>query len=205
MKFNVVLLSVVAAGGVLLSGCLSRPPTLNVRHFVLAPISTNEPASTATKDFSVGIAFVKMPTYLLRKSLAVRNSANEIEYIEDALWAERLDQSFHRTLAANLSRLLPSANIHLTDWPRDQEVIKISIDVRQFDVDSSGRGNLNAYWRITSPGGDQHSKAGQARLIRTGASPRGHPEVIAMTLSDLTAEFSCELAQWIREFVKSSL
>jgi uncharacterized lipoprotein YmbA len=204
MKFNVVLLSVVAVGGVLLNGCLSRPPTLNVRHFVLAPIATNEPASTATKNLSVGIAFVKMPTYLLRKSIAVRNGANEIEYIEDALWAERLDQSFQRTLAANLSRLLPSANIHLTDWPRDQEVIRISIDVQQFDVDSSGNGTLNAHWRISAPNSDQQSKAGQARLTRAAASPRGHPEVFATTLSDLTAEFSRELAQSIRESVKSS-
>jgi hypothetical protein len=33
---------------------------------------------------------------------------------------------------------------------------------------------------------------------------RGQPEVIATTLSDLTAEFSRELAQSIRESVKSS-
>jgi len=202
MKFSVVLLSLFAVGGVLLSGCLSRPPTLNVRHFVLSPIATNEPASTTTKNLSVGIAFVKMPTYLFRKSMAVRNGANEIEYVEDALWAERLDQSFQRMLAANLSRLLPSANIHLTDWPRDQEVIKVFIDIQQFDVDSDGRGNLNANWRLTAPDSDQRLKSGQARLTRIGASPRDHPEVIATTLSDLTAVFSRELAQSIRESVQ---
>ena len=199
MKISVALLSVVAVGGVLLGGCLSRPPTLNVRHFVLAPMATNEPTSTATKNLSVGIAFVKMPTYLLRKSIAIRNGANEIEYIEDALWAERLDQSFQRTLAANLSCLLPSANIHLTDWPRDQEVIRIFVDIQQFEVDSNGNGTLNAHWRINA----RQSKAGQVRLTRTSASPRGHPEVIPTTLSDLAAEFSRELAQSIRESVNS--
>jgi uncharacterized lipoprotein YmbA len=198
-RFWFVRVAVTAIGGLLLSGCLSRPPTVVARHFVLAPIPANEPAATATKNVSVGIAFVKMPTYLLRKSMAVRNGANEIEYIEDALWAERLDQSFQRTLAANLSRLLPFANIHLTDWPRDQEVIRISIDVQQFDVDTSGNGTLNAQWRITAPDRDQQLKSGQAQLTRTGASPRGHPEMVATTLSDLTAEFSRELAQSFRE------
>jgi uncharacterized lipoprotein YmbA len=204
MKSSVVLLAFAAIAGLLLTGCLSRPPTIDARHFVLAPIATNEPAPAAAKHLSVGIGFVKMPSYLLRKAMAVRNNANEIGYIEDAQWAERLDQSFQRTLAANLSRLLPSANIYLTDWPRDEDVIKVFIDVQQFDVDSSGNGTLNAQWRINAPDSNQQSKPGQARLTRVGASPRGHPEVIATTLSDLTTEFSRELAQSIREFEKSS-
>jgi len=201
MKSSVALL-VFAIAGRLLTGCLSRPPTDNARHFVLAPISTNEPAPAAAKHLSVGIGFVKMPSYLLRKSMAVRNGANEIGYIEDAQWAERLDQCFPRIVAANLSRLLPSANIYLTDWPRDQAVISVFIDVQQFDVDSSGQGILNAHWRITPSDSEQQLKTGDARLSRTGASPRGQPEVIATTLSDLTAEFSRDLAQSIRESVK---
>lgn len=204
MKSSVVLLAFAAIAGVLLTGCLSRPPTINARHFVLAPISTNESAPAAAKHLSVGIGFVKMPSYLLRKTIAVRNGANEIGYIEDAQWAERLDQSFQRTLAANLSHLLPSANIYLTDWPRDQEVIRVFIDIQQFDVDSSGQGILNAHWRITPSDSDQQLKTGHARLSRTGASPQGHPEMVATTLSDLTAEFSRELAQSIRESGKPS-
>ena len=197
-------LALAALSSTLLTGCLLKRATDSTRHFVLSPISTNEPALVATEHLSVGIGFVKMPSYLLRKAMAVRNNANEIGYIEDAQWAERLDQSFQRTLAANLSHLLPSANIYLTDWPRDQEVIRISIDVQQFDVDTSGQGNLNAQWRITIHDSDQQSKTGYARLARTVASPHGHPEMVATTLSDLTAEFSRELAQSIRDSVKSS-
>jgi uncharacterized lipoprotein YmbA len=197
-----VIYFVFIAAGLLLTGCLSRPPTVNARHFVLAPTSTNELAPAAAKHLSVGIGFVKMPSYLLRKSMAVRNGANEIGYNEDAQWAERLDQCFQRIVAANLSRLLPSANIYPTDWPRDQETIKVFIDIQQLDVDSTGNGNLNAHWRITASDSDRQVKTGQSRLTRTGASPRGHPEVIATTLSDLTAEFSRDLAQSIRESVK---
>jgi len=196
--------ALAAAAGVLLSGCLSRPETVTTRHFILAPISTNEPAPAAAKQLSVGIGFVKMPSYLLRKSMAIRNGANEIEYIEDALWGERLDQCFQRTLAANLSRLLSSDHIYLGDWGRDQVQARLFVNVQQFDVDTSGHGNLNAQWRITAPDSDIPLKSGRARLDRTGASPRGKPEVIATTLSDLAAEFSRDLAQSIRESVKSS-
>src|SRR5260370_37636964 len=84
MKSSVVLLAFAAIAGVLLTGCLSRPPTINARHFVLAPNSTNESAPAAAKHLSVGIGFVKMPAYLLAKTIAVRNGADEFAYLDDA-------------------------------------------------------------------------------------------------------------------------
>ena len=187
-----------------LTGCLFKTATVSPRHFLLSPIPATETASAATGHLSIEIGIVKMPSYLLRDSMAIRNGANEIEYFENALWAERLDHCFQRTLAANLSHLLPSANIYVTDWPRDQQVIRVFIDIRQFDVDSSGQGILNAHWGITPSDSDKQSKTGHARLSRPGASPQGHPERLATTLSDLAAEFSRELAQSIRESGKPS-
>src|SRR5213592_3959026 len=113
---------------------------LEIRHFlqqIHGPvnmegegISPNEPAPSATERLSVGIGFVKMPSYLLRNSMAVRNGANEIEYIEDAQWAERLDHCFQLTLVANLSRLLSSNGIYLTDWGRGQVQARVFINVQ---------------------------------------------------------------------------
>jgi uncharacterized lipoprotein YmbA len=199
--FSLPRLVLVALTGMLLTGCLLKRATVSARHFVLAPIPTNGPAPAATEHLSVGIGLVKMSSYLLRNSMAVRN-ANEIEYLEDAEWAERLDQGFQRTLAANLSRLLSSESIYLADWGRAQVMVRVSVHVQQFDVDTNGRGTLVAQWRITAPDNDVPLKSGEARLDRTGASPRGKPEVIAATLSDLAAEFSRGLAQSIRESVK---
>jgi uncharacterized lipoprotein YmbA len=186
----------------LLSGCLLRPVTVSTRHFALAPIPAGEPRPVARaghEELSVGIGFVKMPSYLLRNSMAVRNGANEIEYLDDALWSERLDESFQRDLAANLADLLPSDSIYLTDWGHNQVIVAVYISVQQFDVDINGHGTLIAQWRITAPGSAVPLKSGRTRLERTGASPRGKPEVIAETLSDLTAQFSRDLAQSIRD------
>jgi uncharacterized lipoprotein YmbA len=189
-----------------LSGCMFRPVTVSTRHFTLAPIPTGEPrraGSSGAENLSVGIGFVKMPSYLLRNSMAVRNGANEIQYLENALWSERLDESFQHDLAANLADLLPSESIYLTDWDHNQVIVAVYISVQQFDVDTSGRGTLIAQWRITAPGGAVPLKSGRTRLERTGASPRGKPEVIAKTLSDLTDQFSRELAQSIRDARRS--
>ena len=204
MKIGVHLarLAFVALVCVSMSGCLLRPATVSTRHFVLAPISTNESAHAMAAPLSVGIGLVKIPAYLMRDSIALRNGSNEIEYLEDALWAERLDQSLQQTLALNLSRLLPSDKIYLTDWGRDQAGPKVFISVQQFDVDTIGRGTLIADWRINAPDNDTPLKSGQTRLVLAGSSPRGHPEVIAATLSNLTAEFSRELAQAINALAR---
>jgi uncharacterized lipoprotein YmbA len=191
---------------VILSGCVLKPVTVSTRHFSLAPIPTSElglVGQAGREHLSVGIGFVKMPSYLLRNSIAVRRGANEIEYLEDAFWSERLDESLQRDLAANLSNLLPSDSIYLTDWGHDQVTVAVYISVQQFDVDINGRGTLIAQWRINAPGSDVALKSGRTRLERKGASPRGKPEIIAVTLSDLAAEFSRDLAQSIREARRS--
>jgi uncharacterized lipoprotein YmbA len=136
--------------------------------------------------------------------MAVRKGTNEIDYLENALWAERLDHSFERTLASNLSQLLSPDGIYLDDWGRDQVAVRVSINVQQFDVDTRGTGTLIAQWRIAARENDSPLKSGLARLARTGTPPNGKPELIAATLSELAADFSRELAQSIRESLQSS-
>jgi uncharacterized lipoprotein YmbA len=140
-----------------------------------------------------------MPSYLLRDQLAVRNGANEIEYLENALWAERLDQSFQRTLAINVSRLLAAETNNPVNSSRDAITEKVFVTVRQFDVDTRGHGTLIAQWRITAPDNDMRLKIGDACLSRSGASPRGNPQAIATTLSDLVADLSRDLVQFFRD------
>jgi uncharacterized lipoprotein YmbA len=189
----------VAVTGMLLAGCSFKRVTDSPRHFVLEPIGKDEPAPAATRNLAVGIAFVTMPPELLRDSMAVQNGTNEFQYLENALWAERLDHSFERTLAANLSQLLSSDNIYTGNWSRDQVMLRVSIQVEKFEVDTHGNGTLLARWRIKARDKEQPLKTGIARATRTGASPHGKPEVIVTTLSDLTADFSRDLAPAIRE------
>lgn len=205
LAFRRTCLVLLAIAPTFLTGCLFKSEPISTRHFILASVSTNAepPVPPASGEgLSVGIAPVRMPSHLLRDSLAVRNSANEIEYLEGAQWGERLDQSFQRTVAANLSRLLLTDHVYATDWARNQVTRRIFINVQQFEVDTQGHGTLLAHWRITAPDSDSPLKTGTLRLERTGPSPRGNPAVIPATLSDLTAEFSRELAKSIHESSK---
>ena len=193
------LLFMMSSLALLLGGCVTKPARVLTRHFVLAPIPGREHAPAAAQPLAVEVAFVKMPSYLLRDSMVVRKSADEVEYLETALWAERLDQSFRQTLAENLSLLLASDRAYLAAAERDRVVLRVSVNVQQFDVDTEGRGTLLAAWRLTAVGADKPMKIGQAHLTRAGPSPRGKPEAIATTLSALLAEFSRDLAPALRE------
>ena len=193
------LLLVLCSAGLLLGGCVIKPARVQTRHFVLAPIPAPEHAPTTAQPLAIEAGFVKIPSYLLRDSMVVRKSADEVEYLETALWAERLDQSFRQTLAQNLSVLLASDRACLSGYERDRLVVRVSVNVEQFDVDTEGRGTLLATWRLTSVDADKPMKIGQAHLTRPGPSPRGNPQAIATTLSALLAQFSQDLAQSLHE------
>ena len=190
--------NLLCAAGLLLSGCLLRHGGEPPRRFVLTPIPASGQVVTGIDPLSVGVRQVKMFPYLLPSSMVVRKSANEIDYLESALWAERLNQGFQRVLAADLAAVLPSDRVYLSAWERDQAAVRLAINVEQFDVDLQGRGTLIADWVVLAPDSEKPLTSGRAHVTRTGAAPRGNPETIATTLSVLAGEFSQELAQALR-------
>ena len=192
------LLIASAAIGALLTGCLLRPANVTTRQFVLTPAASAGQPRTA-EAFAIGLGAVKMPEYLLRSSLAVRKSELEVEYLDNAAWAERLDQSFQRVLAANLAQQLPGSRIQRSTWLNSQVTLAVFVSAERFDVDAQGKGTLLANWRIETPDGRQVLKDGVTSLNQAGASPNQRPEIIAATLSELTAQFSEALARAIRE------
>ena len=192
-------LGLMCGVGLLLSGCLFKAGRVPTRQFVLASVPAPEHASPAAPPLSVEVGFVKMPPYLLRDAMVVRKNANEFEYLENALWAERLDQGFQRVLSDDLASLLASEQVSLSASGPNRVVMRVSVRVEQFDVDTQGRGTLLAGWRLTFPGSDRPPKDGQSRLTQSGPSPRNNPQIIATTLSALTTQFSQALAQALRD------
>jgi uncharacterized lipoprotein YmbA len=124
--------------------------------------------------------------------MLVRKSPNEIAYLDTAFWADRLDTLFRQTLSENLSSLVQTS-------PTDRRTVRVSVDVKQFDVDTQGRGGLLADWKLTVVGRDEPFKTDEAHLSLQGPPPYEKPETIARTLSSLTAEFSRNLARALRD------
>ena len=200
MKSYKFLTHFLAAGSVcvLIAGCLLRPVAITTRQFVLTP---SQPAkqSSGQSQLAVGLGSIKMPDYLLRSSMLVRKGDREIEYLESSLWAERLDRLFQRALAANLESQLPGSNIRLSTWLGGDVALAVFVSVDRLDVDAKGTGVLSAHWQIETSDRRKVLKSGECSLNKSGASPFANPEAVAITLSDLTAQFSETLAHAIRD------
>ena len=204
-QFLRLLLATV--GSVWLAGCLNlKPARSTTRHFVLAatavfPDGSGAPAAPC---LAVGLGPVKVPGYLFRTSMAVRSGPTEVEYLDNAQWAERIDTGCQRVLAANLATLLPSDRIRRSAWRPQEVACEVQVAFDQFEVDTVGRGVLVARWRITSAESAALLKAGASRLTKPGPAPADNPEGAAATLSDLLADLSRELADAVRTCVAGS-
>jgi len=188
----------LAIAGILSGGCLPKPHTLATRSYVLSPLSAPPSSAAAAAGPAVGVGVVRMPAYLLKPSIAVRSDTNEIRYLESSLWAERLDTAFQRTLAANLAVQVPTERIRIGSWSGDEVDRAVYVSVDRLDVDADGTGTLQAWWRLTTGGGDQTLRYGNPRLTEPGPPPTEHPEAIATTLSRLTERLAESIAEAIR-------
>lgn len=200
MKTYYAHLRIIGAGALcaLLSGCLFKPATVTTRRFVLTPVQAE--ANTGNPgQWAVGLGRVALPDYLLKDAMTVRKGDNEIQYLENALWAERLDHSFQRTLAANLSSHLTPVRVRLSSWQSGEVALAVRVNVERFDVDSQGRGTLIARWQIESADSGKLLKSGESSFNRSGPAPYNEPGTIATTLSDLTEQLSEVLAVAVRE------
>jgi len=195
-RLNLVLALIAGAS---LTGCsFLKPARDTTRHFVLTPLPAAGPAKAGAGALGVGVGPVKLPAYLFDTSLAVRKGTNEIEYRLSALWAERLDTGIQRVLAANLASLLPTDQVRLSAWRSEDVAAEVYVTIEQFDVDTSGRGVLVAWWRILAPGGEKTLKAGECRLTRQGPAPDANPSGAIATLSELVADLSRQLTQAVQ-------
>jgi uncharacterized lipoprotein YmbA len=197
-RIAALFFAIILSAGI--SGCsFLKPVQSTARHFILSPLPATGPGPASSNALTVGLGQLKLPAYLFDTSLAVRKGSNEIEYLPSALWAERLDTGFQRVLAANLSTLMPTDQVRLSAWRREDVSAEVYVTLEQFDVDASGQGALIAQWRILLPGGEAVLKAGGSRLSRQGPPPDADASGAVATLSDLVADLSRQVAQALRE------
>ena len=145
---------------------------------------------------TVGVGQVKLPGYLAKNSLAVRKGGNEIEYLEQALWAERLEQGFQSVLTADLSMRLPNKQVRPSAGRNADESIEVHVTVQEFDTQAEGKVSLAAWWRVLSSKG-KIIKAGPFRASRPGPRPEADPQGATATMSRLVADLSDVVARAI--------
>jgi uncharacterized lipoprotein YmbA len=197
--FPFPLLLALTLSAALTSCSFLKPAQSTARHFVLTPMPAPTQAAAGPATIAVGVGKVKLPAYLFSSFLALRRGTNEIEYLQSAVWAERLDTGFQRVLAANLASVLSTDRIYMSGWQTDDVAAEVYVAIERFDIDATGRGVLVARWRVLSAGGEKILKSGTGRLSRQGPSPDAGASGMVDTLSELVADLSRQLGQAIQE------
>ena len=176
----------------LLAGCGVTPPA---RFYILTPAGNSDTGSQPGP--ALGIGPVDFPAYLDRPEIAHRSGDNQLSFAESDRWAEPLKTTFTRTLAENLSAMLPTDQVNLYPWTRSTRVdYQITVDVLRFDADASGNVVLSAGWKIIHP--DNNHVLGRYRQRYTqAAGGLRYPAIVAAqsrTLERLSQDIAASIA-----------
>ena len=159
-----------------LAGCSVTKPS---RYYLLTPAEEQSAATVNTVSPAVGIGPVAFPAYLDRPEIVLRSGDNELSYAGSDRWAEPLKTAFNRTLAENLSIMLPTDRTAIHPWPRsvvlDYQVI---IDVTRFDADAGGTVILTAAWELIRSSDSTVIERSKATYTEA-AGNTGYPAIVA--------------------------
>ena len=170
-------LSVVVVSAIL-SGCAGPPP----REYVLGrgPTSDNA-AAVQTALPVVQVERVVLPDYLDSRNILTRRD-RQVVVSETGRWAERLSLGATRLLAASLAARLIGVTVTAAQ-PIDPPILRVVVDVIDFDVPADGPVVLAARWTITDGTGQKSLAAEQATLREPVAAARDDAIVAAMSLA----------------------
>jgi uncharacterized protein len=164
----------IAAGCVLtllalgLSACtlVGSGPRPAPRLYTLSSLAFSDAAgepAASLPHLVIGIGPVRLPEYLDRRDIIVRNSRNEIELIGLSQWAEPMAEALARAVADNLSALLQTHRIVQFPWrPAVPVVHQVAFQVIQFDGRPGEEVVLRAGWQLFTGDGLALLDFGQA-------------------------------------------
>ena len=174
----------------LLAGC-GGAGTNYYRLDATAPATGNASAA----GLSVSVGPVSLPTYLERPEVVFATGPNEFQVPSDALWIGSLRDNISRTVAADLGRLLGSANVRGGSEPRSQPRYRVALDIRRFHGISGQGAILDLSWTIRSGGGQMISRQSAVfheQIVGDGYGP------LVVAESRLLEQCAAAIAQSLR-------
>jgi uncharacterized lipoprotein YmbA len=198
---NVGLLGVVGLA-LAVAGCVSLKRTPEARFFVLESLlEPPEGVPAQGPAGSLGLLPVVLPGYLDRAQVVTWSAPGELKIDEFLRWAEPLDAGVSRTLAENLSALLPQTLVVRAPWPsRTQLRCRIRVELERFGPQTSGEVELEGRFELLQAREERALMVRPVSLRRglaTATVPDAGAGVEAM--SELVADLAKEIAAAVRE------
>jgi hypothetical protein len=185
--------------GLLLAGCTEA--TEPTRHYIIDAAEQRGAVRqvAAQEGPVVAVAPVTMPEYLNQNGIVTRNSRNEVTRAEFHQWAGPLSEEIARTVAENLSAMLPTDRVTLSNNRRSIPIdYAVEIEIVQFEREASSNAvTLIARWTVYR--GDESGvlTMRRSRFSKAAAGSQYQDTVAAM--SDAIASLSDEIATTISQ------
>ena len=184
---KILLISLLALA---LSGCGTSPP---VRYYNLEPLGAGA-AGDGTNNIIVGLGPLDVPGYLSRPQIVTRGPNGEILINDYRRWAEAVDESIHRIVAANVESL--AEGVTVLAYPFNtmlQLEYRIYGDVVRFDADQNGKAVLIVQWGIISADRETVVEPRRVRYEQMASTPAEVGAIVA-ALNGVIADFSRDIA-----------
>ncbi|MCG6910239.1 MAG: PqiC family protein [Deltaproteobacteria bacterium] len=176
----------------LLAACGTTAPT---RFYLLDPLAEpGEAASAASSEsLSITLAPVELPEHLNRPQIVTRKKDSMVGIDEFNRWAEPLKAGVTATLAENLSLLLGTDRISITNRLRDTgSDYGIAVNVLRFDGWPGGEATLVCRWVLYQ--GDAPEAPRPRRFSATTKVEGADYPALVTALSGMLAKLSREIA-----------
>jgi hypothetical protein len=148
------------------------------------------PSATGARAAAV---VVTVPQYLERPEIMMRTDAFELKPLPDAKWGEDLVLTTSRTLAEDLSRLVPQYDI--VAWPNRFErpaTYRIDVALSHFEMSASNQVVIAGRWAVIDNTTEKERASANFQYAAPVAAP--DPKSIVETMSGLLRTVASEIA-----------
>lgn len=181
---------------VMVGACASTPPT---RFYALSAEDAQVSGTTDSRVI-IGVGPIEVAPYLERGQIVTRGPGNRLELADFDQWAEPIETSIARVVAANLDALVPGIQAIVRPWPDTEPAYTVMIKFSRFDTDASGEAGLDADWGIVDEGQKRMAVVRDARIRRPGGG--ADYNAVAGSLSEALAELSREIASELKGLLR---
>lgn len=167
----------------LLAGCGATPPS---RFYVLpAPPTATATAPVVPASYpALRLLPVRLPDYLSRPAMAIRQDDSEIRYLDTTRWAEPLDDGVTRALGQALIERLGDRRVYRSGLGNGivaADALPLRVEVLRFDNAPDGSAVLEARWQL----GNAPWQRGRYATPAAGSERSGAVAALAATLGQL--------------------
>jgi uncharacterized lipoprotein YmbA len=198
MKAGALRLTMILFAGaavLLLAACGTTAPT---RFYLLSPMAEPDRGASATHKNRVAIALapVDLPAYLNRPQIVTRQNGYQVKVDEFNRWAEPLEMQVSAILAENLSVLLGTEGVVITNRNQQADVdYHLSVQCIRFDGQPGKAALLDCRWHLGK--GDGIAAAHPQRFSTVQPLEGSAYTDLVEALSRMLANLSREIARAI--------